>query len=169
MSKFKILGIVVLIVFAMGIVLVGDAVTAERGKVTYRQANYTTTIHTLKVPDVEGHTNTLIEAKGIAFYDKWGSAVTIMTISLDLIKGAGTFHGYTLTTYPDGSTTIGKFEGKSTATGATLTGMASSEGTWTYTKGTGKFQGIQGKGTFKSYILGPGQFYSDNEGEYTLP
>jgi hypothetical protein len=170
MSKFKILGIVVLIVFAMGIVLVGDAVAAERGKVTYRQVNYVTTIHTLKVPDVEGHANTLFEAKGIAFYEKWGAALTSMIVTFDLIKGAGTFQGYTLTTFPDGSSTTGKFEGKTTAAGVgLLTGIASSEGTWTYTKGTGKFEGIQGRGTFKSYTLGPGQFYSDNQGEYTLP
>jgi len=169
MSKFKIVGMMVMIAFTMGMVLGGDAVAAEKGKVTYRQVNYTTTIHTLKVPDVEGHTNTLIEAKGISFYDKWGAAVTSMVFTMDLIKGIGTFQGYVLTTYPDGSTATAKFEGKSTAAGATLTGVAVSEGTWTYTKGTGKFQGIQGGGPFKSYVIAPGQFYSDNEGEYTLP
>ena len=55
MSKFKIVGMMVLIAFAMGIFLVGDAVAAERGKVIVRQVYYITTIHTLKVPDVEGH------------------------------------------------------------------------------------------------------------------
>jgi hypothetical protein len=169
MSKFKIVGMMALIAFAMGVVLLGNAVAAERGKVTYRQVYYVTTIHTLKAPDVEGHAITLFEAKGITFSEKWGSALTSMINSSDLIKGAGTFQGYTHSTFPDGSTITSKFEGKSTATGATLTGMATTEATWTYVKGTGKFQGIQGRGTSKSYVLGPGQYYSDAEGEYTLP
>jgi hypothetical protein len=169
MSKFKILGMTVLIAFAMGIFLVGDAVSEERGKVAERDVFYTTTFHILKVPDVEGHTNFLLEAKGIISKEKWGAALAYQVFTMDLIKGAGTFQGYTHTTYPDGSTTTAKFEGKSTGGGAGTTGTASSEGTWTYTKGTGKFQGIQGKGTFKSYVLGQSQYYSDNEGEYTLP
>jgi hypothetical protein len=53
--------------------------------------------------------------------------------------------------------------------GATLVGGSSGEGTWTYTKATGKFENIQGRGEMKSTILGPGQFYLDFEGEYTLP
>jgi hypothetical protein len=169
MSKFKILGIMVLFAFAMGIVLVGDAVAAEKGKVAYRQVYYMTSIHTLKVPDVEGHAINLLEAKGIVSSEKWGAALIYQINTLDFIKGSGTFQGYTHTTYPDGSTITTKFEGKSKGGGAGTTGMASSEGTWTYVKGTGKFEGIQGRGTMKSYVLGPGQFYSDSEGEYTLP
>ena len=36
-------------------------------------------------------------------------------------------------------------------------------------KGTGKFEGIKGDGTYKYWVVGPGQWYSDGEGEYTLP
>jgi hypothetical protein len=169
MSKFKIVGMMALIVFATGIVLMGDAVAAEKGKVAERDVFYTTTFHILKVPDVEGHTNFLLEAKGIISNEKWGAAIAYQVYTMDLIKGAGTFQGYTHTTFPDGSTISGKFEGKTTGGGAYTTGTVSSEGTWAYTKGTGKFQGIQGKGTFKSYVLGQSQYYSDNEGEYTLP
>jgi hypothetical protein len=170
MSKSKIVGIMALIAFSMGVVLVGDAVAAERGKITFRIVNYVTTVHTLKVPDVEGHANVLFEAKGITFYEKWGPALISQIVSFDLIKGVGTYQGYSHTTFPDGSTTTAKFEGKSTATAAGLvTGIAASEGTWTFTKGTGKFEGIQGRGTFKTYTLGPGQYYADNEGEYILP
>jgi hypothetical protein len=169
MSKFKIVGMMVLIAFAMGIVLMADAVAEEKGKVGYRHVFYITTIHTLKVPDVEGHTNILHEAKGIVFYEKWGSALIYQITTMDLIKGAGTLKAYTHTTFPDGSTITLKIEGKSTGGGVGVTGAASTEGTWTYTKGTGKFEGIQGRGTSKTYILGPGQFYSDFEGEYTLP
>jgi hypothetical protein len=59
MSTSKVLGIMALIAFAMGIVLVGNVLAEEKGKVAFRGVYYTTTTHTLKVPDVEGHTNTL--------------------------------------------------------------------------------------------------------------
>ena len=97
MSKFKIVGMMVLIAFAMSIVLVADAVAAEKGKVAGRQVFYMTTIQTLKVPDVEGHTINLLEAKGIFSSEKWGAALIYQINTLDFIKGTGTFQGYTHT------------------------------------------------------------------------
>ena len=97
MSKFKIVGMMVLIAFAMGIVLVGDAVAAEKGKVVSRAVYYMPTIHTLKVPDVEGHTINLVEFKGIIFSEKWGAALDYQIFTLDYIKGARTFQGYSYT------------------------------------------------------------------------
>jgi hypothetical protein len=87
----------------------------------------------------------------------------------DSIKGAGAIQGYNYTTFPDGSTITSNFEAKAMGGGRGISGTASSESTWTYMRGTGKFEGIQGRGTAKSYTLGPGQSYSNAEGEYTLP
>jgi hypothetical protein len=162
MSKSKIVGMMLLIAFAIGIVLVDDAVAGEKGKVVAREVDYATTVHTLKVPDVEGHTILLIESKGIGFSEKWGACLHYKTLTLDLVKGEGTRAGYTHYTFPDGSTITSKWEGKGGALGK-------AEGTWTYIKGTGKFEGIQAGGTWKSRSMGPGQWYADSEGEYTLP
>jgi hypothetical protein len=162
MSKSKIIGMMALIAFAMGIFLVGDALAGERGKVVAREVYYATTIHTLKVPDVEGHAILMIEAKGIGFNEKWGAYLIYLTSTLDLIKREGTRVGYNQYTFPDGSTMIEKWEGKGGALGE-------AEGTWAYTKGTGRLEGIQAEGTWKSHNMGPGQWYSDGEGEYTLP
>ena len=170
MSKFKIVGIVALIVFTMGILLLGDALAGERGKFVARWVVYGTSFQTLKVPDVEGHTIFLTEAKGIAFSEKWGAHLIYLTGTYDIIKkGEGTVQGYNQMTFPDGSTITSKWEGKLMGRGRTVTGASSTEGTWTYIKGTGKFEGIQGVGTYKSYILGTGQWYNDMEGDYTLP
>jgi hypothetical protein len=43
------------------------------------------------------------------------------------------------------------------------------EGTWNYTGGTGKFKGIKGKGTYKGKADASGTMASDVEGEYELP
>jgi hypothetical protein len=169
MSKSKILAMMALIAFVMGILLVGDAVAGERGKVAAREVDYSTAVHTLKVPDVEGHTIFLSEAKGIVFTEKWGACLDYKTYTMDLIKGEGTQAGYGHYTFPDGSTYDTKWEGKNKGGGRGIVGSAAAEGTWTYIKGTGKFEGIQGGGTWKVYVLGPGQWYADNEGEYTLP
>jgi hypothetical protein len=153
--------------------LVGDAAAGERGKIIVREVDYSTAVHTLKVPDVEGHTIFLSEAKGIGFSEKWGAYLGYKTYTLDLIKGEGTQAGYGHYTFPDGSTYDTKFEGKNKGSAlkfsAGIVGSAAAEGTWTYIKGTGKFEGIQGGGTWKSYGMAPDQWYCDVEGEYTLP
>ena len=169
MSKSKIVGMMALIAFAMGIFWVGETLAGESGKFVIREVYYATTVHTLKVPDLEGHTNHLIEGKGIGFYEKWGACLLYVTCTMDLIKGEGPVQGYVQYTFPDGSTLTVKFEGKTMRGILGPTGGAQGEGTGTYIKGTGKFEGFQGRGTYKSCTLGPGQWYSDVEGEYTLP
>ena len=161
MSKSKIVGMMALISFAMGIFLVGDAVAGEKGKVASRIVYLATVVHTLKVPDVDDHINWLVEAKGIYSSGKWGAALVYQIITMDSIKGSGSSRGYDRWTFPDGSVIDIKWEGKARG--------ASNEGTITLIKGTGKFEGIQGKGTFKAQMLSADQYYGDQEIDYTLP
>ena len=42
------------------------------------------------------------------------------------------------------------------------------KGSYTYTKGTGKFENIQGGGTYKGGFLGKGIVFVDVEGEYVI-
>ncbi len=161
MSKSKIVGMMALIAFALGIFLVGDAVAEERGKITARDVHYAPAVHTLKVPDVENHISMMYESKGISFPEKWGACLVNQIGFMDLVKGQGTCQGYNQFSFRDGSIISGKWEGS--------IGPAGSEGTWTFIKGTGKFNGIQGAGTWKGYMLSPERWYSDWEGEYRLP
>ena len=140
---------------------------AERGKVTARVVWYATKFQSIPVDDVEGHIIFVLEAKGIAFEEPWGAALGKSSGTSDVTKGLGSSEAYIVNTYPDGSTTT--FKAKSWATSAERGNTVAGEGTWTYVRGTGKFQGIQGEGTLKFWVLGPGQWYGDYEGEYTLP
>ena len=63
-----------LIAFAIGILLVGDAVAGERGKVADREVFHTNSVQTLKGPDIAGHTIYLMDTKGIGF-TKWGACL----------------------------------------------------------------------------------------------
>jgi hypothetical protein len=161
MSRFKILAFVALITLAFGVALVGDVMAGEKVKVARRNANHITTFQSVKVGDVEGHNLQLFEAKGITFNEKWGVGLVTVTGTMEDMNGEWTGGGHDYFTFPDGSTYTDKWEGKGGASGG--------NGTLTIIKGTGKLAGIQGRGTWKSYNVGPGQFYSDEEGEYTLP
>ena len=161
MTRFKLLAFIALITLAFGVALVADALAGEKVKVVRRNANHMTTFQAVKVGDVEGHNLYLFEAKGITFDEKWGVGLDAVTGTMDDMNGESTGVGYDTFTFPDGSTFTARWEGKG--------GPSGSQGTWTCIKGTGKFAGMQGHGTWKTSNVGPGQFVGDDEGEYTLP
>ena len=161
MSRLKLIAFIALITLAFAVSLVADVVAGEKVKVVRRNANHMTTFQAVKVGDVEGHTLQLFEAKGIAFHKKWGVGLATVTLTMEDRNGEWTGGGFTHFTFPDGSTYTHKFEGKGGASGG--------EGTWTGVQGTGKLAGMQAHGTWTNYPMGPGQFYSDEKGEYTLP
>ena len=63
MSKSKIVGMMALIIFAMGILLVGDAVAGEKFKC--RTVAFTTKYQQIDVGDEDGHLVAVWEGKGI--------------------------------------------------------------------------------------------------------
>jgi hypothetical protein len=46
---------------------------------------------------------------------------------------------------------------------------ATTEGTWSYTGGTGKLKGIKGKGTYKGKADAAGNMVVEVKGDYQLP
>jgi hypothetical protein len=169
MSRFKMFAFIALISLAFGIALVGNVMAGERGKVVFRDVHFATGFPSAKVPDTEGHAIYLLEAKGMSFSEKWGPCLFVQSAVGDYTKGLGPYEVYVHYTYPDGSTITAKVKGEAKSVGKGITGGGGGGGTWTYIKGTGRFEGIQGGGTGRYWVLGPGQWYSDSEGEYTLP
>jgi hypothetical protein len=169
MKAIRVMAFVTLIGFALGIALVGDALAGERGKVVSRDVHFAASFSSAKVPDTEGHAIYLLEAKGMSFNEKWGPCLLALSGAGDYTKGLGPSDGYTHYAFPDGSTITSKWKGETKTVGRGITGGGGGEATWTYIKGTGRFEGIKGGGTSKYWVLGPGQWYTDGEGEYTLP
>jgi hypothetical protein len=85
---------------------------------------------------------------------------------INLKTGLGSGHGYGEQTDRDGNKWYFTWEGKLGKGGKFGTGYW--EGTWKALKGTGKFEGIQGKGTFQGNPVGD-QIYNPWEGEIELP
>jgi hypothetical protein len=106
-------------------------------------------IDVVKVDDVEGHVIGILQRRGLDFkngeigiYRNWAY--------FDVIKGKGTATGYSQVTYEDGSTTFATVQG----TLEPLEGKrATGKGTFTFVRGSGRFEGIKGGGTwtFKTF------------------
>ncbi len=170
MFKPKIVVMMALMVFATGILLVGDAVAGEYVKV--RNANHNVKWQQIDVGDLDGHVIAIGEVKGVTtnlerkwFNDGW-SFRGMGLYDLNPKTGLGAGHGYGEHTDRDGNKYYFIWEGKSLKGGKYGTDYW--EGTWKAIKGTGKFEGIHGKGTFQSYAIGD-QAFDDWEGEVELP
>lgn len=74
--------------------------------------------------------------------------------------------GYHASTLSSGDKIYVRFQGVDTMKNGK---PATSEGTWSYTGGTGKVKGIKGKGTYKGTPDASGNMVTEVEGEYTLP
>jgi len=169
MRSIRVMACIAMVALFVGVAVVGDALAGEKGKTVSRIAWFASSCPSAKVADVEGHAIILVEAKGIIFDEKWGAAMADESGICDYIKGAGPNEGYDVYTFSDGSTIVGRWKGSATAGSVGLLKSAGGEGTWSYVKGTGKFEGIQGGGTYKYWVLGPGRWYAEREGEYTIP
>ena len=171
MSKSKIVGIMALIAFAVGIFLVGNAVAGEKHRLS-------TVYHMIKweqmnVPGEEGHVIALWDAKGVIRNKdgkRFGEGVIIHTVgSFDWNMKAGIVlaHFYDEWTDRDGD----KIYSKSESEGKLKIGEMGPflEGRNTFTRGVGKYEGIRGGFTWRGYALPPDQSYADWDVEVELP
>jgi hypothetical protein len=162
-----------MVFFLIVALLLVPAAQAEEKSLKYRIINRTTKMEWLPVPDVEKHVVGVVERRGVgifegAIFEKGETAAQTVMVTFDVIKGKGSIQGYVLWTFKDGSTFIVKIQGTKTP--------ATNEGTGVFIKGTGRFEGIKGKLSFKGKYITPytkdktkGDAIIDATGTYTLP
>ena len=80
-----------------------------------------------------------------------------------------THHGYYKATDKDGHVYFTKWQGKVTTT-MSPEGRPNVKfgGTWSFTRGTGKWENAQGGGTYKGWFIGQGIYTAITEGEYSI-
>ena len=171
MSKSKIIALTALIIFAFAIVGLSNAVAGEKFK--GRTVKHNVKWEPINVPDEEGHVIAVYEHKGIGtnmegktFGDGTVSWETGL-LDMNFKTGLGSGHGYGVVTDRDGDKYFFTWKGKRVRGEKGWTGYWISQ--WTIVKGTGKYEGIQGKGTSYTYNVAKGQSYSDWEAEVELP
>lgn len=162
-----ILTVAVLSVFAV-IALVGAETIREKSRNVYHM----TKVEIVPVGDVPGHIIAVADARGLTFLDDGQVATYANKIMFDVTNGSGPHWAYSISTLPDGSTRVTKAQGTTTALPS---GESTFEGTFTFVKGTGRSEGIQGGGTYTGKRLapltpgGPADSYIDSTYTYTLP
>ncbi len=124
------------------------------------------------VGDAEGHNLTLAISEGLnvstAAHEFMEGARTVVYSFGDLVGGSGPHQGYIKFT-KNGDSAFAKWEGKVTTTlsaeGAPATTF---EGTNTWIKGTGKFENIQGNGTYKGKFTSKTENTVEWESKYSI-
>jgi len=171
MSKTKIIALAALIILAFVISGIGNAMAGEKVQQKVRTVYSYFKAEAAKVGDVPGHVIGVAEANGLTFPEKDEPAAYSVQVMFDYVNGSGPHWGYCMTTWEDGSTTVVKVEGTTTATQGGKISLF--EGTFTYVKGTGRYAGIKGGGSYTGKRVTPlaaGAFcYSDATETYTLP
>ncbi len=160
MSTTKVLGIMTLIAFVMGIFLVRDVVAGEKFKC--RTVWYTTKAERINFGDEKDHKVGLFESKGIisnmegkTFGDGW----LARNVFIGEASTKPSRNSYMTLTDKDGDKIYMKAECK-----------PPNPNGWTFFKGTGKFEGVQGKGIYSQVVTAdPTLTYVNWEGEVELP
>ena len=158
-------GVLCLVVCLLLSVLQVEAETSKT-RLVYRLAE----VEMMEVGDVPGHVIGVIQLRGLAFangevgtYSGW--------VTMDYTNGSGRHEAYGVVTFEDGSAHVTKSQG---TTEASEDGKISLfEGTFTYTGGAGRFEGIKGKGSYSGKRVAPlsvgADSYNDLTSTYTLP
>lgn len=164
-------------VIIMGLVLimvltVTTSMAQQKKMIAGKMTCANLTQNRIDVGDTEGHMVSFQEYEGVNmstgkdnFLD--GGQVSGMTFG-DLIKGTGPHQGYGNTAM-NGDVVFWKYAGK-TVTTLSPEGkpIITFEGTITFTKGTGKYENIQGTGTYKGKYISKMIWKNEWKGEYII-
>jgi hypothetical protein len=165
--------LVIVGILVIGILLLGLVPKATAETVAFKSFSHVTKAERVSIPDVEGHSISLMVREGVAVLQNGEWAWATSTNVTDLIKGTGTVDAYAIYKFMDGSTFMTRRKGNVQTTPQ----GASAATVWTgdIINGTGRFQGIKGTMTMSTKILSPeqgepgGKTFSEGTFVYTLP
>ena len=103
----------------------------------------------------------LVETHGTNKSSNWMDDAEVVNKEIDfLLQGNGPQHGYI--TFAKGDDTVDvKWSGIVSTAMANGQPQISFHGTWEQLKGTGKYQGIQGKGSYKGHFISQTEYVVD--------
>jgi len=149
-----------------------DAIAQQMTKISGKMTCAYTDRQAYESGYTEGHFLSLAESDGInisaganVFMD--GAQVVNFSFA-DLVKGNGPHQGYVKLLQKD-DVVISKWQGKiTTIMSDEGTPLTTFDGTYSYVKGLGKFNNIQGKGTFRGKFISQNIYTVEWEGEYSV-
>ena len=165
MSRTKIISAIAIIIFLFVVAMLNNAVAGEKQKVKVHGVSHTVKSEQIIVGDVEGHILVISESRAVYIDEISGerrNSRAVYFVDVNPNSKSVFIQGYVIDVDKDGDKIIHKTEGKAVAKGQF-------KGTSTIIKGTGKFDGAKGGGTWTSYNMGQGQMYIEVEGERESP
>ena len=172
MSTKRWFGLVALGLFAV-FGTVSLAVAAEKTvNEKLRAVYHVVKAEVMQVGDVPGHVVGIVDMSGLQFNLDTGEVCNYsLKVLLELTNGTGPHQAYTVTTC-EGGKSFAAVKGVSTAH---PDGTSTTEGTFSFTGGTGRFSGIKGGGSYKGKRMAPitpggaADSFTDTVATYTLP
>jgi len=153
------------LIFILGVV---PSIAREKTKIKGEMTVAYVRQESIDIGDTEGHIISLGKSEGTNFSTgkhKFMDGAQVVNMSFgDLVKGTGPHQGYLKLT-EEGDAVFCNWEGKVTTKG---TSLPTFKGTFSYIGGTGKFEGIQGDGTYKGKFISKMIYTVEWEGEYSI-
>jgi hypothetical protein len=111
----------------------------------------------------------LVESHGNNKGSNWMDDAQVVNKEIDfLLQGSGPQHGYV--TFAKGEDTVDvKWSGYVRTVVANGKPQISFHGTWEQVKGTGKYQGTKGKGSYAGHFISQTEYVVDWVGQSTVP
>ena len=153
MSWSRIVAISAVLLFVFGFGMTDSAVAGE--KVSWHGTSFTTDWKQIEVGDEDGHILAVYSQKQLYVNNKTGEktvSTTVNTMDINMKTGQGSVRGYGWNVDKDGDKIIRTHEGKPV-------GKGHWRGTYKWIRGTGKYEGIKGSGTWNVYQMGQGEPY----------
>ena len=119
----------------------------------FRIFMHITGVQTQEVPDVDGHTMSVIKFSGLASFSDGAVGTATLVATTDYIKGSGTFSNYVTVASKDGSTITYKMINAPAKTEGAVTTFP--EAPLSVVRGTGKWEGAKGDGSQNGARLTP--------------
>jgi hypothetical protein len=123
----------------------------------------------LPVTEQSGDMLMLVESHGTNKSSNWMDDAQVVNKEIDfLLQGNGPQHGYI--TFAKGEDTVDvKWSGNVSTAIANDQPQISFHGTWEQLKGTGKYVGVQGKGSYKGHYISATEYVVDWVGNSSVP
>ena len=134
----------------------------DQVKTKWREVFVTIDSQNVPVKTMDGLVLGVMEQRGFAFYEDDSVAAITAWLTYESHGRNTQYSGYVLYSFRDGATQFARFEGDGDAIGK-------QKGKFTFIRGTGRFEGISGGGTFTAVGFPPkADLYVDVEAQYTI-
>ena len=151
-STFQICRYICILVLTLMLCVVSftSVATAADSQRSGKSVQHNIAFNPIKIGDVETHIIGTYQNEGLVIIDGGEVGTSVNNGTLDYTNGLGTYSGYMVIIFKDDSSYTTHYEGakKMTDKGKVSTG------TYKFIKGTGRYAGIKGEGTFQQKQYG---------------